>query len=209
MNRYARPKRSCRDSRRFRNLRLDGKIQRGDGLVADHEPGLQCQRAGDGDALLLTAGELVWKRVREPPPHADEVQQPSDRFLPFPLCAHPVDLQGVANDFAHAHHRIQRRQWVLKHNLHFPPKRAQFPAGKRAHVAPLEIHPSRGGLVQSQDRAGEGRTCRCRFLRPVRRSGYRGSETSPRPRPSPRPGPGGNASSGPQPATTVQTWRRP
>ena len=163
MNRYARPKRCCRDSRRFRICAWMERSSEETGLVADHEPGLQCQRAGDGDALLLPAGELVGKRVREPPPHADQVQQPAHFFLPFPLCAHPVDLQGVPHDSAHAHHRVQRRQRVLKDDLHLPPQRAQFPAGERAHVPSLEIHPSRGGLVQSQDRAGEGRLAAAAF----------------------------------------------
>ncbi len=41
------------------DLRLDRHVERGDRLVADQHVGLHGQRARDGDALALPAGELV------------------------------------------------------------------------------------------------------------------------------------------------------
>ena len=41
------------------HLGLDGHVQRRRGLVADQELGLRGERARDGDALALAAGELV------------------------------------------------------------------------------------------------------------------------------------------------------
>ena len=47
------------------DLRLNGHIQSGNGLVADDELGPQRQRTGDADTLSLTAGELVRITVEE------------------------------------------------------------------------------------------------------------------------------------------------
>ena len=41
------------------NLRLDGDVERGGGLVGDQDIGLAGQRHGDHDALAHTAGEFV------------------------------------------------------------------------------------------------------------------------------------------------------
>ena len=43
----------------IQHLRLHGDVERGHGLVGDHERGLEHQRAGDGDALALAAREHV------------------------------------------------------------------------------------------------------------------------------------------------------
>src|SRR6516165_4624582 len=48
-------------------------IQRSSGLVAHDEPGSVDQRAGDGDALLLTAGELV-RQFAEMRAHPDTIE---------------------------------------------------------------------------------------------------------------------------------------
>ena len=45
------------------DLRLDRDVQRGNGLVADDQPRVQCERASDPDALSLAAGELVREAV--------------------------------------------------------------------------------------------------------------------------------------------------
>ena len=44
------------------DLGLDRYVESGDGLVGDDEAGVQCQGAGNADALPLTSGEFV----REP-----------------------------------------------------------------------------------------------------------------------------------------------
>ncbi len=41
------------------HLRLHRDVERGDRLVADDEARVQCERAGDADALALTAGKFV------------------------------------------------------------------------------------------------------------------------------------------------------
>ena len=55
------------------HLRADGHVQRGNRLVGDDELRLHDQRAGNADALTLTAGELV----REP---AGELGQQAHLF---------------------------------------------------------------------------------------------------------------------------------
>ena len=49
------------------DLRLDRDVERGDRLVADEHVGLHGERAGDGDALALAAGELVRIAARRSP----------------------------------------------------------------------------------------------------------------------------------------------
>ena len=43
----------------FQHLRLHRDVERGDGLVGDQHVGIERQRARDGDALALAAGELM------------------------------------------------------------------------------------------------------------------------------------------------------
>ena len=45
------------------HLRLDRKIEGGDGLVGDDEPGPADEGAGDGDTLALATGELMGQAI--------------------------------------------------------------------------------------------------------------------------------------------------
>jgi len=56
------------------DLAASDAVEGGGGLVGQHEGGLVGQGAGDGDALLLAAGELGGIRVG-PVAHAKVVQQ--------------------------------------------------------------------------------------------------------------------------------------
>ena len=60
------------------DLRLHGDVERRGRLVADDEVGLGRQRAGDGDALALAAGELVRVLRAVGGVEADEPQQLAD-----------------------------------------------------------------------------------------------------------------------------------
>ena len=65
------------------HLRLDRDVERGDRLVADDELGLERQRAGDGDALALAAGELVRVALGVLGGEADLGQQLGDARAPL------------------------------------------------------------------------------------------------------------------------------
>ena len=67
------------DSRRIlatssRTLAAQLRVERGERLVQQHDLGFDRERAGQGDALLLAAGELVGIAAREPA-EADELEQ--------------------------------------------------------------------------------------------------------------------------------------
>ena len=59
MNNNAMPSRLLDFVQQFEHLRLHGNVERGDRLVRDQHVGIECQRAGDRDALALAAGELM------------------------------------------------------------------------------------------------------------------------------------------------------
>ena len=64
------------------HLRLDRDVEGGDRLVGDDELGLERQRAGDGDALALAAGELVRVALRVLGREADLGEELGDALAP-------------------------------------------------------------------------------------------------------------------------------
>src|SRR5690606_14328171 len=84
------------------------------------------QAAGDADALALTAGELVRVAVDVLRVQADDVQQVLDLLAPVALGRHlRVDLEGLTDDVAHRHPRVQRGVRVLEHHLDVAADRLQ------------------------------------------------------------------------------------
>ena len=63
MNRQEKPSRSCSSWNKLEHGGLHRDVQRGGGLVGDQQFGIQRERAGDADALPLTARQLVRKAV--------------------------------------------------------------------------------------------------------------------------------------------------
>ena len=72
MNSMVRPRRACRSVQQVEDLRLDGDVERGRGLVEDQQFRLGRKRAGDQRALAHAAGQLVRvglrdrRRIRDP-----------------------------------------------------------------------------------------------------------------------------------------------
>ena len=83
------------------------------------------QRARDGDALALAAGELVRVALQRVAPQADLVDQraraAARRALRSMLGAQRE--QAFLEDVEHAHARVQRRERVLEDDLHRAPRR--------------------------------------------------------------------------------------
>ena len=81
------------------DLGLDGDVEGGDGLVADDQGGLSRQGAGDGDALPLSAAELMGEAVRHAgvePRHEEELL---DLLLVLLVALHQmVHPEGLADD---------------------------------------------------------------------------------------------------------------
>ena len=62
MSSMAMPQLALQRLQQLEDLRLDGDVERGGGLVGDQQVGLVGERHGDHDALALAAGELVRDR---------------------------------------------------------------------------------------------------------------------------------------------------
>src|SRR5690606_38941853 len=100
------------------DLRLDGYVQRGHGLVAHQELGFDHQRAGNADALALAAGNLVWKTVAvfAVQAHFGQGAVNARRYLGGGRQV--VHLERFAQDLPQALARIERGLRVLEDHLH-------------------------------------------------------------------------------------------
>ena len=135
------------------DLRLYGHVQRRDRLVADDEIGGQRQGAGDADPLPLAAGKLV----REAPGLAgakpDARKKIAQPLLARNRIADAMDHQGLDDQLADGHPRVQRAERVLEHDLHAPPQRAHLGGRRGPKVDAVEAYRTRGRLEQPQDQA--------------------------------------------------------
>src|SRR4051794_13702896 len=135
------------------DLRLDGDVQGGDGLVRDDQVGIERERPRDPDALPLAAGELV--RVADPVVgvEADGREQLAPPLAPLLLRPDAVDLQRFADDPARRHPRVERRVRVLEDHLEPAPELAQLAALDVRDVLAVERDRAAGRLVEAHDRA--------------------------------------------------------
>ena len=101
------------------HLRLDRHVQRRHRLVADHQAGLERQRARDADALALAAGELVRIALGHVGQQAHGGQQRGDALAVLGAAGRQaVHRQRLADDVAHLHARVERAVRVLVDHLH-------------------------------------------------------------------------------------------
>src|SRR5262249_9736424 len=89
-------------------LRLDRHVECRDGLVANDELGLRSQRAGDANALALTAGEFVWPAINGVPRQAYLVHEMRHALvdLGFGLGEAEV-LDRLGKEVSHTHAWIE------------------------------------------------------------------------------------------------------
>ena len=99
------------------DLGADRDVERRDRLVADHQLGLQDQRAGDADALALAAGEFVRVAVGMLGTQADLGHHVGDAVLDLGLVGDAVDAQRIGQRAAHGLARIERGVGVLEDHL--------------------------------------------------------------------------------------------
>jgi hypothetical protein len=151
------------------HLRLDGHVQRGDGLIQDQDPWLGCQRAGDRHPLPLPAGQRSRHRPRLALIQADqagELGDPRPAAVGRPAVVQPEHLiDGSLGGLP----RVQAGVRVLEHDLHLapaaPPVRARpggpgpvlpaggdRPAGRpfQAHDHPRDRGLARAGLAHDR-----------------------------------------------------------
>ena len=101
----------------IQHLRLNRDIERGDRFVADQQLGLDGQGTRDADARALAAGELVRKAPPERRVEPDFAHQLVDVVIDVVGGIDAMHARRLADDFGHAHARIERREGILKHHL--------------------------------------------------------------------------------------------
>src|SRR3990172_1091709 len=100
------------------DLRLDGDVEGRERLITDEELRLHRQGPSDGDALPLSAGELVWVAAGQIGVEPNEVQQLGNSLLLLPAFGQMVKLQRLADDSADGHAGVQAGVRVLEYDLH-------------------------------------------------------------------------------------------
>ena len=139
------------------HLRLDRDVERRDRLVADDQLGLDRERAGDADALSLAARELVRVAALVPGREADLLEQLAHPRLLLGALGEVMDLQGLADDLADRHARIQRSVGILEDDLHLAAEPPELGLVEVEHVLAVEAHRASGRLDQAQQHAARGR----------------------------------------------------
>jgi hypothetical protein len=85
------------------HLELNGPVQGRGGLVQDDEPGFEHKSPGQGDALPLSAGELVRVSSFEVRIQSHFHHRFVDEAPPILFLTDIVDLQALADDAFHRH----------------------------------------------------------------------------------------------------------
>src|SRR6185295_4521389 len=135
------------------DLRLNRHVERRDGFVTDDEAWIERERARHADALALSAGELVRIIVHLRAAQADALEQLRYALPSRPLAAVAVQLQGLGDDIAGPHARIERRERVLEDDLHALAQGPQLGLAEPGELLALEPDAARRWLDQAQDGA--------------------------------------------------------
>ena len=130
------------------DLRLDGDVERRDGLIADDEVRSQCQSPGDADALALTTAEFVGIAARIVASQPDVIEVVADALIANAALAPAVLVVGLghesfADDVADRHARIQRSDGVLEDDLDAPAETLQVGTTLAEDVLAVDAAPGR------------------------------------------------------------------
>ena len=139
------------------HLRLDRNVQRGDRLVRDDQPRPHGQRAGDGDALPLAAGELEWEAAQMDRVEPDEAQQFDHAVAPGGMRkSWFMHIERFGDDILDPVARAERGIGILEHDLQCAAALAQ---GARRSAW--------SGRCRRNERSPEVGSVRRRIMRPV------------------------------------------
>ncbi len=150
------------------NLRADGDIECGDGLVEDKQARAQGEGAGDVDALALAAGELM-RIARE----GGFVQADFRKQLYGAGAARgagaidagglAVDGEGLGEDVEDLHAGVERGVGVLEDGLHLAAERVHLAAGGAGELDAVDTDGAGGGRDEAEDHARNGGFARAGF----------------------------------------------
>ena len=162
-----------------RDLRLRGRVERGQRLVEDDHRRAWRERPGDRDALPLPARELVRIAAHRTCREADLLQELRHPRAPLRTRGDAEDGERTTDLVADPTTRVERRERVLEHHLETRQLAWSRAPGQWPHLLPLE--PDRPGdrCDHADGGTGERRLAAARLadeaddLRRVRRRGSR------------------------------------
>ena len=127
-------------------------VEGGHRLVTDDELRLEGEGPSHPDALALSARELVGEAIGMVGVQADTVEQVGDLGAPTvpPLTPHD---EGLADDVADRHARVEAGVGILEDHLHLPPEPTQVLASGVGDVVALELDVTGRGLDETKDDA--------------------------------------------------------
>src|SRR6267143_584143 len=142
------------------HLRTDGNVERRDRFVGHDQFRLKNQRSRDTNPLPLPPGEFVRVTIERFGAETDP-REHQNGGVPAPPCgeARLMNRQGLGNDLANAHARIQGCEGVLENHLHLTAQCAQSRAagGQKIFSGKVDLpgvglddakqHPREGGLT--------------------------------------------------------------
>jgi hypothetical protein len=122
--------------------RPEARVEGTEGFVEQDEAGLDGERPGERDPLLLPAGELMRIALAEPG-HADRVEQVNDhRATPFSSWQAEADVGG--------HRQMREQGAILRHVADAPPFR-WHPVGGPVDDPPADPDGAGIGLLEAGD----------------------------------------------------------
>src|SRR5471032_1693261 len=137
------------------NLRLDGDIEGGHRLVADHEFRFEHEGSGDAYTLSLAARKFVWVALQCRRGQANRIDYPANFCFAFASLRHAMNRQGKAQGSFNGMPRIERAVRVLEDHLHAPAIRTQCTAPAMRDVVAIEYDAAGGRFQKSRQRAGK------------------------------------------------------
>ena len=131
------------------DLRADGHVERGGGLVRDDRVRLERHGARDGDALALAAGQLPRQGAQGALGKADELDELIDAPLLLLRGADLVHQQRVAELVVDDHAGVERGRGVLEHDRDDATDLLAQVRRALRDVRPLEVHVTGRGRLQA------------------------------------------------------------
>jgi hypothetical protein len=134
----------------IQDLRLHRHIESTDGLIADDEVRVSCDRSGNANPLALSAAQLAGAPVPSPRRQADELEELQDALIATRSARAP-SLQWLADDPSDRLARVEAVRRVLEDHLQaVSDGRSATP--ESCEVVPVEEHGAARWPLEAHDR---------------------------------------------------------
>ena len=159
------------------DARLHRDVERGEDLVAQHQPRPRRERPCDRDALSLAARELVREAGREGGVEPDVLERLLDAGAALLAVQTEEQLERTPHDLMHALARVERRVRVLEDELDLAPDVPRTRLDGRREAPALERDPAGERAAAARRWSSRSSTCRCPTRRRARTSRARAGRT--------------------------------